>query len=527
MSPAFQEESFSAPSETRSTSSPLERERLVEDTIAALKAPKEDSAISGTSVARPRGSTEDENSRVKPSSTTVTPAELELQVATLQQMIVELNAEKFNGWQRNEEPQASGTVPTKVKGPATELAKHFAVVIEETKEIAPASTMELEPRTDSFVAPANETSDIGLQTDSIPVVRAVVTADIAQQTDSMPVPTPITVSDTGAQTYHTPITAPFAGTDVAAQTDSIPVPSAINLTSLEDQLTAKDADRKKWRIRAKRAEGEVTTLQEDLQFIRAQYQEASASAVREVLKSTDLDEKMTILQGQLKHGLKQRELHYTSVKGQQDKQVTILVAQNKILLEQSRRTDDEVRSKAAAYHEVETQREKLEQLLRNAMRKIDNLSDRNDELVSQIEVLRAKQMGVLRGLDDESGDEEYSYNEESEAETSASPSPSPLVSQSEKTTQSTEEFASIAGLSASVYAASAASLNASQLMPDTQDLLSAEQSLESESNRQKRLVRVSGAEGNVRNGSAYSSPWADDIFYPNESVSLQRHPEYS
>lgn len=420
----------------------------------------------------------------------------------------------------------SETDSTKVRGLAAEFATHWKSAVIKVKASA-----EPDSKQDTVV-----TSVVGSQTDATPVMTPTVTTDVALQTDPIPAPSPAAVNDAASQTNAIAVPTPAEPvlvTDSAAQTDFVPPPPVLDQTSFEQQLAAKDADRKKWRTRAKRAEGEVTTLQEDLQFIRDQYQEASASAVREVTKSTVLEEKMTILQGQLKHGLKQRDLHHSAVKGQQDKQVAILTAQNKILLEQSRRTDDDVRSRAAAYHEVEAQREELERLLRNAMRKIDDLSDRNDELVSQIEILRAKQMGVLGDdlVKDDPDDEDYSYDEESDAESSAAPSPTPSRSpslspspstqptQTTQQTQSTRASGSAVVQSTSAFIVSTESLTASQLMPDTQDLLSAQQSLESNASKVKKPSPNTQAEGERKDWKVYQSPWVEGTFFPNESVS--------
>jgi hypothetical protein len=453
-----------------------------------------------------------------PSSSTKAKTSQDLQISALQQMIAELLMEKSGGWkEKGKSLEASTVDSTRVRGLAAEMAKHFRIAMDKVKSSADPSnspsTGDSGPHTDSIASNSN----VGLQTDS----TSIRTASVALQTDLVPESTPAAVASTTSQTNPTP------AIDVGASTDTVPEAPVLDQKAFEEQLAAKDADRKKWRTRAKRAEAEVTTLSEDLQFIREQYQEASASAVREVLKSTDLEEKMTILQGQLQHGLKQRDLHHAAVKGRQDKRVTILTAQNKILLEQSRRTDDDVRSRAAAYHEVESQRERLEQLLRDAMRKIDNLSDRNDELVSQIEILRAKQMGVL-GDDhakDDSDDEDYSDDEESDAESSAAPSPSPSASPTPSSSLSPEPIHSTAASgssaqqSASAFIASADSLTASQIMPDTQDLLSLEQSLVSEWDMGNKTVADAQTKGDRRDWNPYRSPWVEGTFFENESVS--------
>ena len=448
----------------------------------------------------------------------------DLKISALQQMVAELLMEKSGGWKGKGRPvEASTADSTRVRGLAAEMANHFRIAMDEVKSSADPSASPLtgdsNPGSDRII----KTSNVGLQTDS----TSVRTVSVASQTDSIPSSTPVAITRTISQIHPTTVS------EAGVQTDAVPEEPVLDQKAFEEQLATKDADRKKWRIRAKRAEGEVTTLSEDLQFIREQYQEASASAVREVLKSTDLEEKMTILQGQLRYGLRQRDLHHAAVRGRQDEQVTILTAQNNILLEQSRRTDDGVRSRAAAYHEVESQRERLEQLLRDAMRKIDNLSDRNDELVSQIEILRAKQMGVLGDFHDKDGsdDDDYSFGEESDAVSSAGSSASPSASLRPPSSpspepthimdpiHSTDASVSAAEQSASALIGPIDSLTASQLMPDTQDLLSAEQSLVSEWDKERSAVVDPQTEGERRDWNPYQSPWVEGTFYENESVS--------
>jgi len=495
------------------TTTPAIATRAIADTGSTITKPP----ANGTPSRRGKD-TEEWKLHLPPSSSTKAKTSQDLKISALQQMVAELLMEKSGGWKGKGKPLETSTADsTRVRGLAAEMAKHFRIAMDKVKSSAGPSVSPSTVDSGLRTEPIASTSNVGLQT----ISTSVRTASVALQTDLIPEPTPAAIISTTSQTNPTPVA------DVGAQTEPAPETPVLDQKAFEEQLAAKDADRKRWRTRAKRAEGEVTTISEDLQFIREQYQEASASAVREVSKSTDLEEKMTILQGQLQHGLKQRDLHYAAVKGRQDKQVTILTAQNKILLEQSRRTDDDVRSRAAAYHEVESQRERLEQLLRDAMRKIDDLSDRNDELVSQIEILRAKQMGVLgdQNVKDDSDDEDYSDDEESDAESSAVPSPSPSASPtpssslSPEPTQSTAASGSAAKQSASAYVAPPDSLTASQLMPDTQDLLSAEHSLESESIKPKNSLAVPPTEGERRNWNPHLSPWVEGTFFENESVS--------
>jgi hypothetical protein len=470
------------------------------------------------------------------------------EILVLRRMIASLQVEKAGGWKgkspaslvassTSTEGDGNGTSAASaqlVKQLAIELSTAFAATTKKvndsgvdgptTASIAlqteappavPASTTtDTMMQTDPIpVVPAVTTADMALQTDAIPVVPPIVTIDMALQTDIIP---PIAVTDMASQTIPITVPTPIAVTTMASQTDPLPDPPTLDQTAFDEQLAAKDADRKKWRSRAKRAEAELVTIQEDLQFIRERYNEASESAVNAVARSNELEAKVTILQDQLKFGLKQRELHNSAIKGQHDKQVSILVAQNKILLEQSRRTDDSVRAKAAAHPGLEALHERLEQLLQNAMRKIEGLSDRNDELVSQIEILRATQMGVLHAnVADDSEDEDYSYESGSELSAAPSPSPPPVRPSNPRNRNS-----GAAGRvkTESPVRASLPSPTASQLMPDTQDLISAVTS--------NRLDSSAGSDSlsrpQERNGEAYPNPCDKGVFYANESVS---HPK--
>lgn len=306
-------------------------------------------------------------------------------------------------------------------------------------------------------------------------------------------------ADSSTQTLLEPVVelaAAASQTEPGVQPAPAPAPAPIiEQKELDALLAAKDAETKKWRIRAKRAEADVTSTKEDLQFFREQYQSASDSAVAEVAKSTELQERMTILQGQLKHGLKQREMHTAAMRAQHEKEVAKLVGQNKILLDQSRLTDDNVRAKASKYPRVQLQLERAEILVKQAERKIANLTDRNDELLSQIEMLRAIQMGALADGGDDSEDEGYP-NESDSGSDNRSPLP-----QNRTSTAAFKQEDSLDG-----------SLTASQLMPDTQDLGPS-------SNDGSLEVTPALLQSTERRGQAYASPWTEGVFHADESVS--------
>lgn len=468
--------------------------------------------------------------------------EQRVELAALRKLVAQLQVDKIGGWKgpsssTTAAASASANASFNINPPASREAGSDAAGTK--KFVKSSATADTSAQTDQIpvvaavttdtimqtdplpVVPAVVTADMGLQTGPVPAAPRTVTVDMALQTESIPPPIPIAVADMASQTIPIPVTQPAIVTNMASQTDSIPEPPASDQKAFDEQLAAKDADRKKWRARAKRAESELVTLQEDLQFIRERYTEASESAVAAVAKSNELESKVTILQDQLKHGLKQRELHNSAVKGRQDKRMALLVAQNKILLEQSRRTDDSVRAKAAAYPELEANYARLEQLLRDAMRKIDVMTDRNDELVSQIEILRATHMGVLNANEvDGSEDEDFSYDSDSESSVAPSPSPPHVRSSSSRTKRSssgTNAIKAESPIRTITIPIAEHSQTASQLMPDTQDLISAV-------NSTSLSLDYSDASGSIprpeeRNGGASRNPWSRGVYHTNESVS--------
>lgn len=276
-------------------------------------------------------------------------------------------------------------------------------------------------------------------------------------------------------------------------TNSAPSVSAEEVARL---LAEKDAETKKERIRAKRAEKANRETEQTLQFIRERYDEASSSAVREVNKAKELEEKVERLQGQLRFGLKQRDAHLTSVVAQYKTEVEKCRGQVKMLLDQNRLTDDNVRMRAAAYRGLKTDNTRLEVELRSAKAKNKFLSDRNDDLVGQVELFRARQMGVLAVVDD-SDDEDYSY--QSDSSTTSELSNESSSNSGPGTTGST---------SAPVPVSVPIPLTASQLMPDTQDLAPIAQST-SRADRGDSMVNI----------EAYKSPWTKGTYYEDEAVS--------
>jgi hypothetical protein len=372
-----------------------------------------------------------------------TPAEYEEQIAALHLLVSKLQTEKISL-----SSSASTSLPSnrQASGPGSPV---------------PSTTVTLAQR--PVIGASNPTVDNSAQTLTVPAIES---AAATLQTEPEPA---------------TALAPAFAAV------------SGFTQAELDEKLAEKDVVTKKWRIRAKKAEADNTQFKEDIQFFREQYDSASNSAVAEVVKSKALSDQLEILQGQLKHGLKQREVHTAAIRAQYEREIAKLTGTNKILLDQSRRTDDAVRAKAARFPRLELEFERAQLLLKRAERKIEDLTDRNDELLSQVEVLRAMQMGVLVEGADDPEDEDYSYQSESGSER-----------------RLPEESGRVAGAEAEAEDP----LTASQLMPDTQDL-----GPQSHSTNNSLGQGASQGVGIERRGQAFASPWVGGVFLADESVS--------
>ncbi|WVQ67851.1 uncharacterized protein L199_006056 [Kwoniella botswanensis] len=164
-------------------------------------------------------------------------------------------------------------------------------------------------------------------------------------------------------------------------------------------------------------------LMEDTQFLRKQYAEASNRAVTECQLSAKYQAQIKTLKSQLSVGLIQQKLHFETMQNTREKEIDRLRSQLKMLLSQSRRTDDDVRQRAAAYTATKREYEELSRQFVARGREIDSLtkkvktmSERNEELVDQLEVIRAMKMGVIpdadgNGDEDEDDQETYSSDE--------------------------------------------------------------------------------------------------------------------
>ena len=198
---------------------------------------------------------------------------------------------------------------------------------------------------------------------------------------------------------------PIASTEVASPApEKEAEPAAPDVATLLERLQTQTNLVKSLQAELAQAEERHATLAEEHLFFQTQYQIASNSAVAEVRRVQELEEKLEMVRSQLKVGLKQRDIHYEAVKAKRAAEETKLKGQLHILLEQSRRTDDTVRRKAAAYDRFKEENERLSSQNYDLRTKCSSLAERNEELVEHITTLRARQMGVY-DRDEDSGSE--------------------------------------------------------------------------------------------------------------------------
>ncbi|WRT66191.1 uncharacterized protein IL334_003144 [Kwoniella shivajii] len=153
------------------------------------------------------------------------------------------------------------------------------------------------------------------------------------------------------------------------------------------------------------------SLTSDNSFVRHQYDEASNRAVAEVQAGNILKEQVETLKSQLSVGLKQRHAHFEKIAKDKATEAAKLRGQVKILLDQARLTDDGVRKRAVFYTQYKKENENLlerlglqNQLIESLEKRNETLSERNDELVDQLDTLRAMKMGIIPDDEEEEGD---------------------------------------------------------------------------------------------------------------------------
>lgn len=175
------------------------------------------------------------------------------------------------------------------------------------------------------------------------------------------------------------------------------------LTEAKQSLSSSDAEVGLLRERIASMERSHKNLVEDSAFMRKQYDEASNRAVQEVQQANLLRDQVKRLTGQLKIGLKQREIFNATVAAQRNDETCKLRAQIKVLLDQSRRTDDDIRHKAQFYKKYKAEYDNIVRTASAQSDKIERLEERVETLVDKLETLRAVKMGAFDV--DESEDE--------------------------------------------------------------------------------------------------------------------------
>ncbi|BEJ14871.1 hypothetical protein CspHIS471_0406380 [Cutaneotrichosporon sp. HIS471] len=175
----------------------------------------------------------------------------------------------------------------------------------------------------------------------------------------------------------------------------------------EEQIKERDAIIANLRKDLKRSKKAHKTTKGDLEFIRAQYETASLSAVQEVNRAKELEAEVTKLREQLSMGLKQRDLFYKAAVDAANLDAEKAKQQVVLLLEQNRRTDDGIRRKAAQHHQLSQDKHRLEMDLHKERTRAHDLSKRNDELVALNARLRGRLMGAFDKVDESDDEDEH------------------------------------------------------------------------------------------------------------------------
>ncbi|KAL1405407.1 hypothetical protein Q8F55_009038 [Vanrija albida] len=193
--------------------------------------------------------------------------------------------------------------------------------------------------------------------------------------------------------------------------------------SIEAQFQERDASLIDLRRRLKETKSSLKRHKEDLAFFREQYDQASTRAVEEVRKATELQQQTDLLREQLRVGLKQRDLHHATVAKQSKAAADKAQKQVNLLLEQSRRTDDTVRRKAADHAKLADRNHDLESELHEARSKADSLSKRNQELSERVSMLQGKLLGAFDPVEESEPEADYTdEDDDDEGESLAPPS---------------------------------------------------------------------------------------------------------
>lgn len=145
----------------------------------------------------------------------------------------------------------------------------------------------------------------------------------------------------------------------------------------------------------------LENLSADREFFRIEYIKARDRVNAQEQRAKELDEQIATLREQLTLGLKQRDLHFDAIKAQRSAENAQYRMQNKLLLDQSRLTDDTIRRKASQFGPLKKENDLLKEGVWEQKQKVLKLQRRNDELLAQVEVLRAREMGVFGDEDDD------------------------------------------------------------------------------------------------------------------------------
>ncbi|ODO08941.1 hypothetical protein L198_00680 [Cryptococcus wingfieldii CBS 7118] len=186
-------------------------------------------------------------------------------------------------------------------------------------------------------------------------------------------------------------------------------PIALKLASAEEQIQTLTAKLQEAKASKNSLQSEIASLTEQLEaaeasraseaehqrFVTKEYEKARDRAVELVRKSDVLTKQNQLFRGQLRDGLKQRELFNHATSSAHNAQIKQLRAQVKILLDQARVTGDPIREKAVWCDKYREDSERLTAENEDLDRKLRKAKGRQVELLEENQVLRARAMGVL------------------------------------------------------------------------------------------------------------------------------------
>jgi chromosome segregation ATPase len=137
------------------------------------------------------------------------------------------------------------------------------------------------------------------------------------------------------------------------------------------------------------------TNQEDLEFHKTMYTNASNQAYSLANDLNEARAEIKLLKQQLDLGLKQKELFYASASETKDKTIDELQKQLRLLLDQNRATNDEIRARARDYPNVIATNNRLRRELDAKDEEINDYSLMLKKAKKRIETLYGPRMGRL------------------------------------------------------------------------------------------------------------------------------------